>query len=65
VAEQTVKVIPDAQLLQKAEHRRYEMKTHKMIVEVTTVTNIPLDLTMVQEAIMAVRKDAYVTVREA
>lgn len=40
------------------------MKTHKLIVEITTTTNIPLDLTNIQEAIMDARKDAYVTVRE-
>jgi hypothetical protein len=40
------------------------MKTHILVVEITTTTNIPLNLTKIQEVIMDVRKDAYVTVRE-
>ena len=38
------------------------MRTHILKVEVTTTTNIPLNLTEVQQAIMDVRKDAYVNV---
>jgi len=40
------------------------MRTHKLVVEITTTTDIPLNLTKIQEVIMDVRKDAYVTVRE-
>jgi len=38
------------------------MRTHKLIVEITTTTNIPLDLTKIQEAIMDYRTDSYVNV---
>ena len=41
------------------------MRTHKLSVEITTVTNIPINLTQIQEAIMNIRNDAYVIVKEA
>jgi hypothetical protein len=40
------------------------MKTHILVVEITTTTNIPLNLTQIQEAIMDARQDAYVNVWE-
>ena len=39
------------------------MKTHKLIVEITTTTNIPLDVLKIQEAIMNIRSDIYVNLR--
>lgn len=38
------------------------MRTHKLKIEITTTTNIPLNLTEIQQAIMNVRQDAYVNV---
>ena len=38
------------------------MRTHKLKIEITTTTNIPLNVTEIQQAIMDVRKDAYVNV---
>jgi hypothetical protein len=38
------------------------MRTHKLKIEITTTTNMPLNLTEIQQSIMAVRKDAYVNV---
>jgi len=40
------------------------MKTHVLKVEITTTTNIPLDLDKIQQIIMDIRKDAYVNVYE-